>query len=208
MGYQHMASDITRRELKSELLQRVEVLGLQQAIFPSPEEPIDKIVIQLENINPTPQPLSSLSLPMLEGDWQLIYASKGTVVTRQLASRSEFLGGIKIKRVWQTLIPSNITKVDTTNAAVFELPLLGEWMVQANGVWTRNEDEKTAIVCFDTFSVQATQLFGMPSWSLPQLKIPVLEFLCNEAVWITSYLDEEIRIGRGATGNLFVFHRE
>ncbi len=198
----------TRQALKSELLQRVEVLGLQQAIFPSSEESIDKIVIQLENVNPTPQPLSSLSLPTLEGDWQLIYASKGTVVTRQLASKSEFLGGIKIKRVGQTLIAGNVTKVNTTNAAVFELPLLGEWMVQAHGVWTWGVDEKTAIVCFDAFSVQATQLFGMSSWSLPQLKIPVLEFLRNEAVWITSYLDEEIRIGRGATGNLFVFRRE
>ena len=202
-----MTSDTTRQVLKSELLQRVEALGLQQAIFPSPEESIDKIVIHLENINPTPQPLSSLSLPTLEGDWQLIYASKGTVVTRQLASRSEFLGGIQIKRVWQTLVVGDVTKINTTNAAVFELPLLGEWMVQAHGVWTIGEDEKTAAVCFDAFSVQATKLFGM-AWSLPQLKIPVLEFFRNEAVWITSYLDKEIRIGRGATGNLFVFRRE
>ncbi|MFE1746297.1 PAP/fibrillin family protein [Coleofasciculus sp. H7-2] len=33
-------------------------------------------------------------------------------------------------------------------------------------------------------------------------------FLRNEAEWTTSYLDEEIRVGRGATGNLFVFSRE
>ncbi len=202
-----MIDATTRQELKSELLQRVKVLGLQQAIFPSPEDKIDKIVIELENINPTPRPLSSLNQPTLFGNWQLIYASKGTVVTRQLASKSEFVGGIQIKRVWQTLVAGDIKKVNTTNAALFELPLLGEWMVQAHGVWTIGMDEKTAAVCFDAFSLQATKLFGM-AWSLPQLKIPVLEFLRNEAMWITSYLDEEIRIGRGATGNLFVFRRE
>lgn len=77
-----MIDATTRRELKSELLQQVEALGLQQAIFPSPEDKIDNIVIELENINPTPRPLSSLNQPTLQGDWQLIYASKGTVVTR------------------------------------------------------------------------------------------------------------------------------
>ncbi|MBD1929436.1 hypothetical protein H6F74_24795 [Trichocoleus sp. FACHB-90] len=44
--------------------------------------------------------------------------------------------------------------------------------------------------------------------SFPELKIPVLEFLQNEAEWTTSYLDQEIRVGRGGTGNLFVFRRE
>jgi hypothetical protein len=29
----------------------------------------------------------------------------------------------------------------------------------------------------------------------------------NEAMWITSYLDEEIRVGLGAKGNLFVFRQ-
>ncbi|NJK50810.1 hypothetical protein HC931_24265 [Candidatus Gracilibacteria bacterium] len=43
--------------------------------------------------------------------------------------------------------------------------------------------------------------------SLPELKIPVLEFLKNEAMWKTSYLDRDMRIGRGVTGNLFVFRR-
>ncbi|MEM8672353.1 MAG: hypothetical protein AAGF83_00560 [Cyanobacteria bacterium P01_G01_bin.67] len=29
----------------------------------------------------------------------------------------------------------------------------------------------------------------------------------NEALWITSYLDQDMIIGRGASGNLFVFCR-
>ncbi|MBE9052788.1 hypothetical protein IQ243_20640 [Nostocales cyanobacterium LEGE 11386] len=73
--------DATRLSLKTELLQRVEVLGLQQALFPSTEESIDEIVRQLESINPTEHPLSPQHLPSLLGEWQLVYASRGTVVT-------------------------------------------------------------------------------------------------------------------------------
>jgi hypothetical protein len=50
-------------------------------------------------------------------------------------------------------------------------------------------------------------LLGIAGLHLPQITVPVLEFLRQEALWITSYLDEDLRFGRGATGNLFVFRR-
>ncbi|MBD1836749.1 PAP fibrillin [Coleofasciculus sp. FACHB-64] len=200
--------DATRFALQTKLLQRVEALGLQQALFPSDREPINEIVQQLESINPIPQPLHTDYLPSLLGNWQLVYASKGTVVTRQLASIPDFGGTINIKRVWQRLVAGGTRKISACNGAFLDLPLLGEWRLQADGVWTWGADEKKAKVTFDSFSMQATKLFGMESWSFPELKIPVLEFLGNEAEWTTSYLDEEIRVGRGATGNLFVFRRE
>ncbi|MBD1928353.1 PAP fibrillin [Trichocoleus sp. FACHB-90] len=203
-----VGDDTTRFALKAELLQRVEALGLQQALFPSDGEPIDAIVQQLESINPIPQPLHPDHLPSLLGNWQLVYASRGTVVTRQLASIPDFGGGINIKRVWQRLVADGTGKISASNGAFLDLPLLGEWQLQADGVWTWGADEKMAKVSFDSFSIQATKLFGMESWSFPELTIPVLEFLRNQAEWTTSYLDEEIRVGRGATGNLFVFRRE
>ena len=203
-----VGDDATRFALKTELLQRVEALGLQQALFPSNGEPIDEIVRQLESINPIPQPLHPDHLPSLLGSWQLVYASKGTVVTRQLASIPDFGGTINIKRVWQSLLTSGTGKISASNGAFLDLPLLGEWQLRADGVWTWGRDERMAKVTFDSFSMQATKPFGMESWSFPELKIPVLEFLRNEAEWTTSYLDQEIRIGRGATGNLFVFRRE
>ncbi len=200
--------DATRLSLKTELLQRVEALGLQQALFPSTEESIDEIVRHLERINPTEHPLSPQHLPSLFGDWQLIYASRGTVVTRPLASLPNFGGGIKIKRVWQKLVAGDAGKILASNSAIFDFPLLGEWKVQADGLWMWATDEQTAKVSFSSFSVQATKPLGLSGWNLPLLKIPVLEILRNEALWITSYLDEEMRVGRGATGNLFVFRRE
>ena len=46
----------------------------------------------------------------------------------------------------------------------------------------------------------------MGGW-VDELKIPVLEFLRNEALWITLYLDQDIRLGCGTTDNVFVFRR-
>ena len=71
-----LADDTNRQSLKTELIQRVEALSLQQAIFPEPEPAIDKIVKQLEEMNPTPQPLNFANQPKIFGSWELIYASK------------------------------------------------------------------------------------------------------------------------------------
>lgn len=204
-----MVEDNTARfALKTELLSRIEKLGLQQSLFPTSDELIDKLVQQLESISPIVQPLQPNYLPFLLGNWQLVYASQGTIVTRQIASIPDFWGAIKIKRVWQTLTSGSSTRdILASNSAQLELPILGEWQLQANGHWKWGTDEKTAIVSFNSFSIQAAKLFGLSNWSFPELKIPVLEFLQKEALWITSYLDQEIRVGRGATDNLFVFRR-
>ncbi|MBD2058004.1 hypothetical protein H6F88_18615 [Oculatella sp. FACHB-28] len=85
--------------------------------------------------------------------------------------------------------------------------LLGRVQLQAQGHWRWQGNTQTATVAFDAFSLQATGLFHQADWQLPALHIPVLEGLRREATWQTSYLDSDLRIGRGATGNLFVFAR-
>ncbi|WP_242037885.1 PAP/fibrillin family protein [Tolypothrix sp. FACHB-123] len=203
-----MDDEKTRFSLKTELLQRIAELGWQQSIFPSPDETSDRLVQQLEGLNPRDRPLSVNHLSSLTGSWRLIYASRGTVVTRRLSSFREIGGGVKIIRVWQTLVASHSSQISAANCAEFALPFLGEWRLIADGVWRWGEDERVAQVSFGAFSVQGTKPLGISSWSLPALKIPVWEFLRNEALWTTSYLDSQIRVGRGATGNLFVFCRE
>ncbi|MGB3755924.1 MAG: PAP/fibrillin family protein [Rivularia sp. (in: cyanobacteria)] len=195
------AENTARTSLKTKLIRRLAALSLQQAIFPQPEPAIDKIIGELEELNPIPQPLNLDNQALISGSWQLIYASNGTVVTRQVATIPDW-AGIKIKQVYQILNCSN-TEIATSNCAKIELPLLGEWKIEASGIWKCEEDQKTSLVSFDAFGFQATKPFN-----LPELKIPVMEALRNEAIWITSYLDEEIRVGRGKTGNLFLFRRE
>jgi hypothetical protein len=194
-------------ELKTKLFSQIEILGKEQSLLPFSETHIDETIKDLENTNPITQPLSPDNLSSLVGDWQLIYASNGTVITRPIAEITSFLGsGIKVNKIWQSLFVEDL-KITADNQALIELPLLGEYKLSAEGVWQPEPDQQAAKVTFNAFTAQAIKFLGQSDWTLPELKIPVLEFLRNEALWITSYLDEDTRIGRGATGNLFVFRR-
>ncbi len=196
-----------RTQLKTQLLQQIEALEPEEAILPAEHPAIDQIICELETLNPIDQPLKPEHWPLLLGSWALVYASRGTVVTRRI--NRQFPLPVGIRRVWQRLnsSESNGPEIATENGAVFSLPFLGELTATAQGIWRPYEEGESARVSFGSFTVQATRLLGIAGLNLPQLTIPVLEFLRQEALWITSYLDEDLRFGRGATGNLFVFRR-
>lgn len=198
-----------RTILKAELLRQIDHLDRQQALFPLGMPEIDRTIEELEPLTPWPTPLQPSHQENLVGTWALIYASRGTVVTRQVSSApSGLLAAIQIQRIWQQLQLGPQATIQAVNAAILELPLLGTWQLTAMGTWVKETDDRTAKVSFEAFGFQAIDILGQPEWRLPELKIPVLETFRNEAVWITSYLDEDLRVGRGATGNLFVFRRE
>ena len=197
----------TNRDLKTKLFSQIEILGKEQSLLPFSDTSIDETIQQLEDTSPIPQPLLPDNLSSLVGDWQLVYASNGTVITRPIAEITSFLGsGIKVNKIWQSLAVEN-SQIKADNQALIELSLLGEYKLSAEGFWRSQPDKRSAMVSFDAFSAQAIEFLGQSDWTLPELKIPVLDFLRNEALWITSYLDEDLRIGRGTTGNLFVFCR-
>lgn len=194
-------------ELKTKLFNQIAIVGEQQSLLPFGEPDIDETIRELEKINTIEQPLLPDNFSLLTGDWQLVYASNGTVVTRQIQDITNVLGsGIKVQKIWQSLTIEN-EKIIANNQALIELFLIGEYQLKANGIWKPKLDRKTASVSFNVFSLQATKFFSQSNWTLPELQIPVLDFITNEAIWITSYLDEDTRIGRGETGNLFVFRR-
>jgi hypothetical protein len=204
-----MMDEQTRSTLKAQLFHQVEALGIQNSLFPAEGEAIDQLIVQLEQLNPTPAPLHSDSRPHLLGRWDLIYASRGTVVTRRLAPSPGFgATGITIQQIWQTLTHHPSRAIAAENGADLEVPFLGRWRLRAEGKWSwQAEERRVATVRFNAFTIQAIEALGQPHWQLPELKIPVLDFLQNEAEWRTSYLDEALRVGRGATGNLFVFRK-
>lgn len=199
--------DKSRTMLKAELWQQLQGLSLRQTLFPSQDRSLDELVVQLEALTPIVDPLASEHQGTLMGEWELVYASQGTVVTRQLAPLTQgFLEGITVKRVWQRLRVDRDRPLEVENGALLEIPGLGRWQLKAEGVW-QVRDERVAVVSFNAFSIQAIERLFPFSWSLPELKVPVWDVFRKEAIWITSYLDSDFRIGRGATGNLFVFHR-
>lgn len=197
----------TNHQLKTELFSQIEILGKEQSLLPFSAPHIEETIRELENVNPIVRSLSPEHLATLDGEWQLIYASNGTVITRPIAEITNLLGSaIQVKKIWQS-INSLGGEIFASNQALIELPFFGEYQLGAEGTWQPQPDEQTATVTFDFFYFQATKFLSQPDWTLPELQIPVLDILKNEAVWITSYLDEDTRIGRGATGNLFVFHK-
>lgn len=197
-----------RDEIKTKLLASIAALDPQQALLPSESDSLTPLIEKLEVCTPISYPLSPERHSALLGEWVLIYASRGTVVTRRLPLVPSFLGGITLERVWQMLSTSSNQTVASENGAALDIPIVGKVRVCANGFWRWELGEmQTAQVSFNSFSVQLQQPLGWLDWPLPNLKVPVLEFLRQEAEWTTSYLDENLRIGRGSTGNLFVFKR-
>ncbi len=197
-----------RTQLKTQLLQQINALEPGDAILPSEHHVIDQIICELETLTPIDQPLREEHWPLLLGSWALVYASRGTVVTRR--SRQLPLP-VSIQRVWQRLTgieeQGATGAIATENGAVLSLPFFGELTATAQGIWQPYDEGESARVSFGAFSLQATRLLGIAGLHLPQITVSVLEFLRQEALWITSYLDEDLRFGRGATGNLFVFRR-
>jgi hypothetical protein len=198
-----------RSNLKTKLIRHIQFLDPLDALLPSQHPDIDQMIHDLEDLTPIQQPLSATHLPILLGNWQLVYASEGTVVTRQVSDSGKFMP-VRIQRVWQRLNrTSNATApIESENGAVLSIPFLGEITAVAKGIWQPYEEAESANVSFGAVSLQPTRLLGMAGFNLPKITIPVLDFLRREALWITSYLDEDLRFGRGATGNLFVFKRE
>jgi hypothetical protein len=194
-----------RTQLKTQLLQHIDALEPEDAILPAEHPAIDQIICELEALTPIDQPLREEHWPLLLGSWALVYASRGTVVTRRLGRQLPM--PVSIRRVWQRLTEANGATIATENGAVLALPFFGELTATAQGIWQPYDEGESARVSFGAFSVQATRLLGIAGLHLPQITVPVLEFLRQEALWITSYLDEDLRFGRGATGNLFVFRR-
>ena len=197
----------TNLELKTKLFSQIEILGKEQSLLPFSNTSIDETIKNLEKTNPISQPLKFDHLSSLVGEWQLAYASNGTVITRPIAEITKVLGsGIKVKKIWQSIYNFD-GEIMANNQASIELSLLGEYQLSAEGIWRSQPDKQTATVTFNLFSLQATKFFGQPNWTLPELQIPIWDFFRNEASWMTSYVDEDTRIGRGGTGNLFVFRR-
>ncbi|GFR46872.1 hypothetical protein Agub_g8513, partial [Astrephomene gubernaculifera] len=221
-------------ETKKELDRLLQNLGFPQTVLPGElkaKAEIDKVLHRLEALNPNPNPLqadieqrptgdlSGIS-PLLLGEWELLYASNGTVVTRTapaqwlLLSASK-LPGMGLSDIEQVLsLSPGDGSLTASNSAVFGLGPLGSWRVGIQGVWRSAGDGRTARVLFDQMSVKPVAALGLPapSW-LPPLKLAAGGSAGGGggrlgADWVTSFLDGELRIGRGRSGNTFLFRRK
>ncbi|MGA1262690.1 MAG: PAP/fibrillin family protein [Prochlorothrix sp.] len=217
---------LDRTSLKAQLRRSVTDLGTQIALLPAAEpslkEPINQQVQALTAQNPTPNPLESANIAQLIGTWELIYASQGTVVTRRLGQSQarEVKSPVTLQRIWQVLRAGEAGEeqrgpegqgLQAENGAQLAVPVVGVVQLRALGTWTiakadRTPNPNTAQVAFQRFGVQGLAL-GPWQGQGPELLLSVLPVLQRSALWRVVYLDEDLYIGEGKTGNRFVFSR-
>ncbi|NJO79858.1 MAG: fibrillin [Cyanobacteria bacterium RM1_2_2] len=159
-------------------------------------------VAQLEDRNPTPQPLAATDL--LDGNWRLLYTSSRDLL------RIDQLPLLKLGQIYQCIRAKTATLYNI--AEVYGLPYL-EGLVS---VAARFEavSERRVNVRFERSIIGLQRLvdYQSPEWFIQQIesgkKFPAIDFNITareQRGWLeVTYLDQDLRIGRGNEGSIFV----
>jgi hypothetical protein len=171
---------------------------------------MDKVKIlsaiqQLEDNNPSPKPLDRREL--LEGNWRLLYTSSKDLLG------FDRIPLLKLGQIYQCV---RVTEAKIYNIAeIMGLPLM-ESLVSVVASFEPVSDRRIN-VNFQRSIVGLQRLFGYqtPSHYIQQIesgkKFPPFDFAIDNRdrkAWLDiTYLDEDMRIGRGNEGNVFVLSK-
>lgn len=167
---------------------------------------IEKITIDLESLNPFPQPLF-YGVNLLDGIWQLHYSS-----AREIRSLNKLPFGLQLRQVYQI--------IDTKKTSFFNIAFVehssklikGYVKVTATFAPKINEGE---FLPKDTINVNFDKRF-LAIQKIINIKTPIFEPVKvfnarNPQGRIPSlkitYIDESMRIGRGGDGSLFILSK-
>lgn len=159
-------------------------------------------IAQLEDRNPTPRPLEAISL--LDGDWRLIYTtSRGILGIDQFPL-------LKLGQVYQCIRAPEAKLYNI--AEVSGLPFL-EGIVSVVARFRALTDRRVDVK-FERSVIGLQRLidYQSPSYFIQQLesekKFAAIDFSIenrDQQGWLDiTYLDEDLRIGRGNEGSVFV----
>lgn len=159
-------------------------------------------VTRLEEHNPTPQPLAALDL--LEGNWRLLYT------TSQELLRIDQIPFLKLGQIYQCIRAQTATLYNI--AEIGGLPYL-EGMVSVVAQF-EPVSEKRVNVQFQRSIIGLQRLvdYRSPEHFIQEIetgkRFPAIDFQITareQRGWLEiTYLDEDLRIGRGNEGNVFV----
>ena len=166
---------------------------------------IEQLVIDLESLNPHPQPLLNATA-LLEGAWQLQYST-----AREIRSLDSLPLGLQIGKVYQVI---NIANKLFFNLAQVQHPLKiisGYVKVTASfepALDTSGLADKRINVDFDKRYLAIEKIVGIDTPKLNPFKVVAAN---NPQVRIATlditYLDETLRIGRGGDESLFILNK-
>lgn len=164
-------------------------------------------ITRLESRNPTPQPLAA---PELEGNWRLLYTTS-----------QELLGidRLPLARLGQIYQCIRLQDCRIFNLAEVQGPPLLSGLVSVSARFTGVSDCRVN-VAFErgVFGLQSLLDYRAPAPFIEKLeataKLPLwqgLDFRINrerQQGWLEiTYLDSDLRIGRGNEGNVFVLSK-
>ncbi|MBD1859777.1 MULTISPECIES: PAP/fibrillin family protein [Leptolyngbya] len=180
------------------------IAGTNRGILASESEKqaILAAIAQLEDRNPTPRPLEAIHL--LDGNWRLIYTtSRGILGIDQFPL-------LKLGQVYQCIHAPEAKLYNI--AEVSGVPFL-EGIVAVVARFRRMTDRRVDVKFERSFiGLQRLIDYQSPSYFIQQLesekKFAAIDFQIkdrDQQGWLdVTYLDEDLRIGRGNEGSVFV----
>lgn len=192
---------------KSELLEAIAPTNRGIKATQTDQQAIQSAIVRLEERNPTPDPFSALDL--LGGNWRLLYTT-----SQELLGIDRF-PLYRLGQIYQCIRTSEQRIYNL--AEVVGLPALAG-LVSVSARFTITSRQRVE-VAFErgVFGFQGTLGYDQPSPFIDRLsqvdKFPLwqgLDFRINrdQSGWLeVTYLDQDLRIGRGNEGNVFVLRR-
>ncbi|GET40210.1 PAP/fibrillin family protein [Microseira wollei] len=187
---------------KSELLEAIAGKNRGLLATAADKPAILSLIAQLEDRNPTPRPTEAADL--LEGDWRLLYTtSRGILGIDQLPL-------FQLGQVYQC-IRTKESKVYNI-AEIYGLPYL-EGLVSVAAEYEAVSERRVKVTFKRSLSgLQRLIDYQSPSNFIEQIesgkKFTALDFTIEsreQRGWLDiTYLDEDLRIGRGNEGSVFV----
>ncbi|NEP80303.1 MAG: fimbrial protein [Okeania sp. SIO3B3] len=166
---------------------------------------IEQLTIDLENLNPHPQPLRNAT-NLLDGNWQLQYST-----AREIRSLDSLPLGLQVGKVYQVIDVAN--KVFFNQAEVqHPLKLIsGNVKVTASfepAIDTSGLADKRINVYFDKRYLAIEKIVGINTPKLNPFKVVAANNPQGRVATLDiTYLDETLRIGRGGDESLFILNK-
>ncbi|NEP04177.1 MULTISPECIES: PAP/fibrillin family protein [Okeania] len=166
---------------------------------------IEQLTINLENLNPHPQPLRNAT-NLLDGTWQLQYST-----AREIRSLDSLPLGLQVGKVYQVI---DVTNKVFFNQAEVQHPLKlisGNVKVTASFELAIDKSglaDKRINVYFDKRYLAIEKIVGINTPKLNPFKVVAANNPQGRVATLDiTYLDETLRIGRGGDESLFILNK-